>query len=149
MNKINYRLKNIGSVGLQIDRGRANNISYAPLLRPSSFDRSYQTIEWFLPLKINKKLIFINEIGFSARLETRKYDAEDPNDPLHSGRSHLDSKYDLWVKKKMSENVSLTFSSRYRTRVTDSEYAWVNDLKSFKQIQLWFNIEWDLIYDKY
>lgn len=147
--KINYRLKNIGSVALQIDRGRANNISYAPLLRPSSFDRSYQTIEWFLPFKINKKLIFISEIGVSARLEVRKYDAEDPNDPLHSGRSHLDSKYDLWVKKKMSENVSLTFSSRYRTRVTDSEYAWVNDLKSFKQIQLWFNIEWDLIYDKY
>ena len=147
--KMNYRLKDIGSVALQIDRGRANNISYVPQMRPSSFDRSYQTTEWFLPLKINKKLNFISEIGVSARLETRKYDAEDPNDPLHAGRSHLDSKYDLWVKKKLNEIVSITLSTRYRTRVTDSEYAWVNDLKSFKQFQFWFNIKWDMIYDKY
>ena len=147
--KINYRLKNIGSIALQVDGGRASNITYVPELRPSSFDRSYHTLEWYLPFRINKNLNFFNEIGISARLESRQYDAESTNDPLHAGRSHLDSKYDFWIKKSISDNLSLTISSRFRTRVTDSEFTWVNDLKSFKQIQFWFNIEWDTIYDKY
>ena len=147
--KINYRLKNIGSIALQVDGGRASNISYVPELRPSSFDRSYHTLEWYLPFRINKNLNFFNEIGISARLESRQYDAESTDDPLHAGRSHLDSKYDFWIKKSISDNLRLTISSRFRTRVTDSEFAWVNNLKSFKQIQFWFNIEWDTIYDKY
>ncbi len=147
--KINYRLKNFGSFSIQVNRGYADNISFTPNLRPSSFDRSYHTTEWFLPLKINKKLNFIKEIGVSARLEIREYEAEDPEDPLHSGRSHLDSKYDLWIKKRINEDFIFTLSSRFRTRVTDSEYAWVDDLKSFKQLQFWFTIEWGFIYDKY
>tara|TARA_B100000131_G_scaffold176256_1_gene170192 strand:- start:596 stop:1579 length:984 start_codon:yes stop_codon:yes gene_type:complete len=147
--KINYRLKNFGSFSIQVNRGYADNISFTPNLRPSSFDRSYHTTEWFLPLKINKKLNFIKEIGVSARLEIREYEAEDSEDPLHSGRSHLDSKYDLWIKKRINEDFNFTLSSRFRTRVTDSEYAWVDDLKSFKQLQFWFTIEWGFIYDKY
>ncbi|MBI88448.1 MAG: hypothetical protein CMG60_00035 [Candidatus Marinimicrobia bacterium] len=147
--KINYRLKNFGLFSIQVNRGYADNICFTPNLRPSSFDRSYHTTEWFLPLKINKKLNFIKEIGVSARLEIREYEAEDPEDPLHSGRSHLDSKYDLWIKKRINEDFNFTLSSRFRTRVTDSEYAWVDDLKSFKQLQFWFTIEWGFIYDKY
>ena len=91
----------------------------------------------------------ISEIGVSLRTEYRVYDAEDVNDPLHSGRSHMDSKYDIWLKKKLTEDIGITLTSRYRARTTDSSYNWVNDLKSFKQLQFWFNIEWDLIYDKY
>ena len=91
----------------------------------------------------------ISEIGVSLRTEYRVYEAEDVNDPLHSGRSHIDSKYDIWLKKKLTEDIGITLASRYRSRTTDSSYNWVNDLKSFKQLQFWFNIEWDLIYDKY
>ena len=147
--KLNYKLKNIGSVALQINHGRANNITYVPHLRPSSFDRSYGTSEWFLPLKINKKLVFFNEVGASIRSEFRRYDAEEPNDPLHAGRSHVDSKFDMWIKKRINDTVTMTLSSRLRNRVTDSEYEWVDDLKSFKQFQFWFKIEWDMVYDKY
>ena len=147
--RINYKLKNIGSVALQINRGKANNISYSSQLRPSSFDRSYETVETFIPIKVNKNLPIISEVGVSLRTEYRVYDAEDVNDPLHSGRSHMDSKYDIWLKKKLTEDIGITLTSRYRSRTTDSSYNWVNDLKSFKQLQFWFNIEWDLIYDKY
>ena len=147
--KINYKLKNIGSVAVQINQGVANNISYSSQIRPSSFDRSYDTMELFFPLKMNKNLPIVSEIGVSLRAEFREYDAEDLSDPLHSGRSHVDSKYDMWVKKKLTDEISLTLSSRFRTRVTESEYEWVDDLKSFKQFQFWFNIEWDMIYDKY
>ena len=147
--KLNYRLKNIGSVAVQINQGVASNISYSSQIRPSSFDRSYETMELYFPFKINKKLVIVNEIGVSLRTEFRAYDAEDSNDPLHSGRSHVDSKYDMWIKKKLTDEVSFTLSSRFRTRSTESEYEWVDDLKSFKQFQFWFNIEWDMIYDKY
>ncbi|MED5317262.1 MAG: hypothetical protein VX744_05865, partial [Candidatus Neomarinimicrobiota bacterium] len=73
----------------------------------------------------------------------------DPDDPLHSGRNHLDTKYDLWLKKIITETVNVTLTGRYRTRVTDSGYEWVEDLKSFQLLQMWCKIEWDLIYDRY
>ena len=106
-------------------------------------------METFIPIKVNKNLPILSEIGVSLRTEYRVYEAEDVNDPLHSGRSHMDSKYDIWLKKKLTEDIGITLTSRYRSRTTDSSYNWVNDLKSFKQLQFWFNIEWDLIYDKY
>ena len=77
------------------------------------------------------------------------YEAEDPNDPLHTGRGHIDSKLEFWLKKRLFDTVSVTFSTRYRTRDTNSAYDWVQKLKSFKQIQMWFKIDWDLVYDNY
>ena len=147
--RLNYKLRSIGSVSLQVNRGIADNISYSSQIRPSSFDRSYETTELYIPIKVNKNLPIVSEIGLSMKTELRKYEAEDPRDPLHSGRSHQDIKYDLWIKKKLTEDVGISLKSRYRQRTTNSEYEWVNDLKTFKQFQFFFNIEWDLIYDKY
>jgi len=147
--KFNHKIKRYGTIALQVKRGRAVGESHFLPEMPSSFDRSYETIEWFAPLKMNKKIHFLDEIGISARLEHRVYDAEDPNDPLHAGRSHLDSKYDFWFAKRVNENMKITVSTRYRTRSTDSKYDWVKDLKSFNQMQCWFKIEWNMIYDNY
>ena len=147
--KLNYKIKKTGTVSLQVNHGRAVNESHFLPDRPSSFNRSYETVEWYAPIKINKQVPFFKEIGLSTRFEKRVYDAEDPNDPLHAGRSHLDSKYDIWFKKNITEIVGLTLSARYRTRQTDSEYDWVKDLKSFEQIQFWLTLKWDMIYDNY
>ncbi len=147
--KFNYKIRKFGTLGLQINRGRALSDSHHLPDRPSSFNRSYQTTEWYIPIKINKGIPFLTEIGFSTRIENRQYDTEDPNDPLHAGRSHLDSKYDVWIKKGLSESMSVAISSRYRMRSTNSDYDWVDDLKSFKQLQYWLKIEWDLVYDRY
>ena len=147
--RVNYKLRKIGTIGLQVNGGRAKNDSHLGTQRPSSFNRSYRTIEWYLPLTFSGRLPIINELGFAARIENRFYDAENLDDPLHAGRNHQDSKYDLWIKKKLSDEVAIKLTSRYRKRTTDSKYLWVKDLKSFRQLQFWFNIEWDLIYDKY
>ena len=147
--KLNYKIKKFGTVALQVNRGHAVNESHFLPDRPSSFNRSYDTIEWYAPIKINKIIPFFSVIGIATRIEKRIYDAEDPNDPLHAGRSHLDSKYDFWLEKSISDIVNITLSTRYRTRQTDSEYDWVKDLKSFNQLQFWCTIEWDMIYDKY
>jgi len=147
--KINKKIKKFGTVAIQYEFGRAQNQSHFLPDRPSSFNRSYDTGEWYIPIKIQKGIPFLNELGVSLRSETRVYEAEDPDDPLHAGRNHVDSKYDIWVKKNLSETLTVTVSGRYRTRKTESIYDWVTDLKSFYQLQFWCKMEWDLIYDRY
>lgn len=147
--KFNYKIKRVGNLAFQINRGSANSKSHLSIKRPSSFDRSYESIEWYMPFKIQKGILFLDEIGLSVREEYRQYKAEDPDDPLHAGRDHIDSKYDLWIKKNLFESLAITISGRYRNRSTSSAYEWVTDLKSFKQIQYWCKLEWDMIYDRY
>ena len=50
---------------------------------------------------------------------------------------------------KINPNVSIRFSTRYRERMTYSQYKWVSSLKSFNQLQTWLKLEWNLLYDKY
>ena len=147
--KISRKINKIGSISLQIENGVAKSESHQRQFRPSSFNRSYETVEWFLPLTIRQKNKFFNEFGISIRQEKRKYVAEEFNDPLHSGRDHLDTKYDFWFKKKINEMISTTVSNRFRTRKTNSKYDWVSDLKSFDQFQVWIKIEWEFVYDQY
>ena len=147
--RFNFKLKRFGTLAFQINQGRAESESHLGTLRPSSFDRSYNTQELFIPFTIKYRLPFIQSFGFSYRSEKRIYDAEDPNDVLHAGRSHKDKKFSLWFRKNLGEDVSIKLSSRLRSRETDSGYEWVSDLKSFNQLQFWINIEWDLIYDQY
>jgi hypothetical protein len=147
--KFNKKIKQFGIVSFQFDRGRAISQSHYLPERPSSFNRSYETMEWYLPIKLQKRIPFFKEIGISMRQETRVYEAEDPNDPLHAGRNHIDSKVDVWVKKKLNDALNITLSGRYRTRETESAFNWVTDLKSFNQLQFWCKIEWDMIYDRY
>jgi len=147
--RFNIKSKRFGTFAFQINQGRAESESHLGILRPSSFDRSYNTQELFIPVTIKYRLPFIQSFGFSYRSEKRIYDAEDPNDVLHAGRSHKDKKISLWFRKNVREDVSIKISSRLRSRETDSGYEWVSDLKSFNQLQFWINIEWDLIYDQY
>ena len=147
--KINKRIKNLGTVSFQVDRARAENITYKKTAVSSDFDRSYESAEWYLPIKLDRSLDYFDQFGVSLRKEIRIYKAEALDDVLHSGRNHKDMKIDLWVNKKINERLDITLSSRYRTRTTDSSYEWVKDLKSFKQMQLWCKIKWAFIYDNY
>tara|TARA_S200000501_G_scaffold379030_1_gene446870 strand:- start:44364 stop:45395 length:1032 start_codon:yes stop_codon:yes gene_type:complete len=147
--KINHKFKNVGRISFQLKQGFAENKTDQIFFRPSSFNRSYKTSELYFPITITSKITVFNKLGVSARIEKRAYDAENPNDPLHSGRSHLDSKYDFWLEKNIGDFMSLRLTTRYRNRITDSQYEWVKDLKSYDQVQYWFTIKWNLIYDKY
>ena len=147
--RFNYKFKRIGTLALQVNQGRAISESHLGTERPSSFDRSYNTQELYLPFSIKNRIPFINSLGGSFRSEKRIYDAEDPNDVLHAGRSHSDQKLSMWFRKNIGEETSIKISVRLRSRKTDSKYEWVQNLKSFKQLQFWLNIERDFIYDKY
>ena len=147
--KINKKIKKIGTVSFQIDRGTAKNISFQKTAVSSNFDRSYETIEWYIPFKLKSPIPLFDRIGFSYRKELRYYKAEAANDILHSGRDHADSKLSFWVDKELWDDLSITISARFRSRKTDSAYDWVRDLKSFNQTQLWCKIKWGFSYDKY
>ena len=147
--RLNFKFNKLGTLAFQINQGRAISESHLGVARPSSFDRSYNTQELFIPFILKHRLPFIQSMGISYRSEKRVYDAEDPNDVLHAGRSHVDRKLGLWIKKGIGEDLSLKLSTRLRSRETDSQYRWVRNLKSFHQLQFWLNIEWDLLYDKY
>ena len=147
--KLNKRIKKFGTVSLQVDRLSADNITYNKTAVSSNFDRSYDAMEWYLPIKMDRSLSYFNQAGLSFRQEIRVYDAEALDDALHSGRNHKDLKIDLWLNKKISDRLEVTISSRFRKRDTESSYEWVKDLKSFKQMQLWCKIKWAFIYDNY
>ena len=52
--KLNYKIKKTGTISLQLNYGRAVNESHFLPERPSSFNRSYETVEWYAPIKVNK-----------------------------------------------------------------------------------------------
>jgi len=147
--RINKKIKKIINISFQIEPYQAKDFFNENKYLPSNFHRSYESLEWYIPVSIKLDNIFVEKTGFSFKKESRYYEAEDPDDPLHTGRGHIDSKYDFWIKKGLLETVSITLSARYRTRKTQSAYDWVKELKSFEQIQFWFNIDWDLVYDRY
>jgi len=147
--KLNRRIKKFGTISLQIDRISAENILYKETAVSSNFDRSYEGLEWYLPIKMNKNLTYFSQLGMSMRQEMRVYEAEALDDALHSGRDHKDLKIDFWASKKIKDDILITISTRFRKRDTNSSYEWVSDLKSFKQMQIWCKIKWSFTYDNY
>ena len=49
--KINKKIKKVGTIAFQMDRGTAKNISLKKTAVSSDFDRSYESIEWYVPFK--------------------------------------------------------------------------------------------------
>ena len=84
--KINKKIKKLGTISFQMDRGTAKNISFQKTAVSSDFDRSYETIEWYVPVKLKSFISLFDHIGLSFRQELRYYKAEAANDILHSGR---------------------------------------------------------------
>lgn len=147
--KVSIRFPEAGTIGAEAEVGQADNITFGKTARSSDLDRSYSYVQYYLPVKITKTWAGIDELGFAIRDEFRVYSVEDVLDPLHSGRAHRDSKLDVWVKKQIGNSLWVKGQVRYRMRKTESEYKWVENLKSFNQIQAWIQIGWGMVYDRY
>lgn len=147
--RINKKIQKYGTISLQFDKSIADNVTYKKTGISSDFDRSYESIEWYMPIKINSPISSIENFGFSLRQELRYYNAEAVNDILHAGRNHVDNKLEFWVNKSLGDGLNIVLSARLRSRKTESSYSWVRDLKSFKQLQIWCKIKWGFSYDNY
>ncbi len=129
-------------LAFELKSGFADNISQGGTARSSSMDRSYRFVEMFMPVRLIKSPFGLDELGTGLRCEWRAYLVENPNDPLHSGRYHQDWKLDLWVKKVITDGLTIKLNIRYRIRKSESEYTWVSDLKSFNQFKTWLDLDW-------
>ncbi len=137
------------TLGVEGEVGKADNITFGTTARSSDLDRSYNYTQLYLPIKSSVRLWIFDEIGCAYRQENRMYIAESLDDPLHSGRAHTDGKLDVWVKKDFTDSFSAKIMLRKRERITQSEYNWVEGLKSFSQLQVWMEIGWRTMYDRY
>ena len=147
--KISKKFRGFGTIAIEGKYGIADNITFGKTAKASDLDRSYKHFEWYIPVSYSQGIDVLDEVGISLRLDIRLYGAETMGDPLHSGRSHEEVKWDIWGEKELSENLTLKGSLRYRKRSTDSRFDWVSKLKTFDQVQAWVILEWDMIYDRY
>ena len=147
--KISKKFRGFGTIAIEGKYGIADNITFGKTAKASDLDRSYTHVEWFVPISYNQNFFGFDNVGFSMRRDIRIYGAETLADPLHSGRSHEEVKWDVWGEKNLSENLTLKGSLRYRIRTTNSQFEWVSELKTFDQVQAWVTLEWDMIYDRY
>ena len=147
--KVSKKFRGFGTVAIEGKYGVADNITFGKTAKASDLDRTYKHFEWYIPFSYSQGFGELDEVGISLRRDVRQYGAETMGDPLHSGRSHEEVKWDIWGEKELSENLTLKGSLRYRKRITDSRYNWVSELKTFKQVQAWVTLEWDMIYDRY
>ncbi len=147
--RISKKFRGFGTISLEGTYGVAENITFGKTANASDLDRSYKHVEWYIPVNYNQGFFGLDDIGLSLRRDVRLYKAETIGDPLHSGRSHAEVKWDFWGEKTIFENLSIKGKIRYRKRITDSRFDWVSELKTFDQVQAWVTLEWDMIYDRY
>jgi hypothetical protein len=137
------------TMSVEGESGKAENITFGETARSSDLDRSYHYTQFYIPVKSSNAVWMFDELGCAFRQEIRQYVAESLDDPLHSGRAHTDRKLDVWVKKNISESFSVKIMARNRERTTHSDFSWVQGLKSFRQVQVWMEIGWRTVYDRY
>ena len=147
--KVSKKFRGFGTIAIEGKYGIADNITFGETAKASDLERSYKHFEWFVPVSYNQDFFGFDNVGISMRRDIRIYGAETLADPLHSGRSHEEVKWDVWGEKNLSENLTLKGSLRYRIRTTNSQFEWVSELKTFDQVQAWVILEWDMIYDRY
>jgi len=147
--KVSKRFRDFGTVSVEGKYGIADNITFEKVAKSSNLDRSYRHMELYIPMSYDQGVLGLNEVGFSLRTDFRQYRVEDISDPLHSGRSHRETKFDIWGEKNLKENLMMSCTIRFRNRYTDSRHDWVSELKSFDQLQAWISIEWKMLYDRY
>ena len=132
-----------------VETGEGDNATFGSGYISTQFDRSYQFNrfggKWELELGG-----LIKSLTISIDVNDRMYKTEEENDPLHSGRSHRDIKYSMWILRDINESIEAEYYFRYRVRDIFSDYEWVEQLKSFHKfetgISISFNTYLDLFY---
>jgi len=147
--KVSKRFRDFGTVSVEGKYGIADNITFEKVAKSSNLDRSYRHMELYLPMSYDQGVLGLKEVGFSLRADFRQYGVEDISDPLHSGRSHRETKFDIWGEKSLKENLMISCTIRFRNRYTDSRHDCVSELKSLDQLHAWISIEWKMLYDRY
>ncbi|MBT6714159.1 MAG: hypothetical protein HOB17_09555 [Candidatus Marinimicrobia bacterium] len=128
--------------------GKGDNTSYDDGLLSTTVDRSYDMSIVGAQL-IHYPDHFFKSASLSLTADHRKYKSEISDDPLHTGREHIDYKASLLLNKDFLEDLSLQFKLNYRHRTTESEYNRVESEKSFSKFEIWLKVNYDFALDFY
>ncbi len=144
--RFSFKPVNQLQTSIWLENGKGDNTTFSDGYFATTLDRSYlfnrigAKIEWVLKQQSAK-------VKFSIDYDNRLYETESVDDPLHSGRSHDDFRYKLQLEKEFINGVSVEGEIRYRERISDSEFEWVTELKSFRKTEFWLTFSYEFILD--
>ena len=152
--KCGIYLRNIShlKISANVSVSEAENITFQDGRNSTqSKDRGFEQNRIWASVSVDEKFSpFFNEIGLSTSIENRFYSSNLITDPLHRGRSHIDQKVSLWVKKNISKKIDAKIYGSYRARTTHSTEEFVEGLKSFDKydffIKFTYNSNFNIYY---
>ncbi len=140
-------ISNIRLSGLY-SAGNAVNTTFDTGYASTAKDRSFELDQWELSANWKTPAV-VSEFQVSVRSEHRRYLTDDPNDPLHSGREHLDMRYEVKLSKMLSRELKMQVLWTSRHRKTTSVHTWVEDYKSYSQNQVWLKFSYSFYADMF
>ena len=136
-------LRNIPHIKISanVSKSVADNItSQDGHLSSQTKDRGFEQSRLWASVSVDDKYSpFFDAIGVSTSIEDRSFSSTLETDPLHEGRSHLDQKVSLWMKKNISKKIDTKISGSYRSRKTESDHEFVEGLKSFNRFDFFID----------
>ena len=137
------------NISAKLSNSVADNVSYKNGLNSTEFDRSYNSMGVKLSVKRSLES-FLNQINFGYEYKHRSYVSESELDALHAGRSHVEISFFIFILKELLYDIDMELRYKFRYRKTNSDFEWVESLKSFKDnqivIKFTYDMELDLFY---
>tara|TARA_Y100000768_G_scaffold368802_1_gene333107 strand:- start:16 stop:996 length:981 start_codon:yes stop_codon:yes gene_type:complete len=129
--KMKYSKKNkFNKYSISYTFSDARNITlYDNTISTDYMDRGYTEYNLFIS---SEYYLNENKVGFSVSSFSRKYTSDIVADQLHFNRKHKDEQISVWYTFKHKNKSK--FLLKYRKKSTDSEYSWVENLKTFDKV---------------
>ncbi len=144
--KVSTRLIPGWSLSGWFKSGRGDNTTFEDGLISTRQDRSYELAAG--GANIWKYFHHpIQAVGLITSIEHRVYTSEMANDPLHSGREHVEYRAGIRVKGKLLQDLSGELKLNYRHRKTVSEFSWVEESKTWTKFDIWFELNYKFSLD--
>ena len=118
----------------------AENSTYNSGLFSNQTDRSYAEYAIGTDVKIENKTIFFNDYKAILSFKLREYISSDLIDILHNNRSHMEFEFINKINKQIYDNVSMSMYCKYTNRNTNALSEYIEDLKSYKNFELGFDL---------
>ena len=128
-------------ISLFFEMGDGDNITFNEGYNSTRYDRSYRFNKVGTSLRLAPRS-WNDHLNVYYRIEHRKYESDIADDPLHSGREHLDHLLSTGLVHRINANLTAELSWKIRHRQTESELDWVEDLKTYTKHEIWLEFSY-------
>ena len=142
--KIHNNYFNNFSISNWVSGTVSENISFQPGMISTDIDRSYLEYQIGNGIGFNTNFPFVDKLQTTFIWSIRKYSAEDLTDHLHESRTHNQLSISQKAVSQISPVLVVSAYYRYIARSTDSNFEWVDNLKSYTQHEFGLQISINL-----